>query len=442
MPPDDTPARPLLHRLIAAGHLRYWLIASWALALWTTTDAWIAGAWFVVATAAGLVRTLVDRRAVGWPRLAMATFSCAIWAGAPLLSFIHGGQHGVELGVALLMAGYVLVFTQMRAAPREALIVSAPYSAVVLLLLIGQWGSPGFWVVLAITPVLGLALLIKVVITQMKDAELEAVNRRQAALIAELEVARDRADAASAAKTNFLGVISHELRTPMNGVLGAAQLLRMSDLNARQSSFVDIITQSGDGLMVLLNDILDLTKIEAGKMDLAPALVDTASLKTRLIGPFAAHAEAKGLTFVSAMRGDWPVLARLDPLRLAQICNNLLANAVKFTPSGQVGFVMEGARRPDGRLDLQIAVRDSGIGISPEDQARLFQPFTQVDDSSTRRFGGTGLGLSICQRLATLMDGQIGVVSTPGQGSTFTVTVVVDAPEWAAETIPPAANAA
>ena len=287
---------------------------------------------------------------------------------------------------------------------------------------------------------MGLALLIKVTITQMKDAELEAVNDRQAALIAELEIARDQADAASAAKSNFLGVISHELRTPMNGVLGAAQLLRMSELDPRQSSFVDIITQSGDGLLVLLNDILDLTKIEAGKMDLAPVLVDPRGLMDRLIGPFGAQAEAKGLTFTREVRGEWPALARLDPLRLAQISNNLLGNAIKFTPAGDVAFLMEGARGDDGRMTLRIAIRDSGIGIAPEDQARLFQPFTQVDDSSTRRFGGTGLGLNICQRLAALMDGRITVRSTPGQGSTFTVEIVVDAPEWTTdETLPTAA---
>ncbi|MDQ1154772.1 HAMP domain-containing sensor histidine kinase [Brevundimonas sp. SORGH_AS_0993] len=436
MLPDDYVQRPLLHRLIATGDLRYWLIASWALALLTTTDLVIAGVWFLVATVVGVGRGYLDRRSTPKIRLIVATLSCACWAAAPILSFRSGSVYGAALAVALLMAGYVLVFTQMRAAPREALIVSAPYSAASVWLLVQEWGSPGFWVLLAVTPVLGLALLIKVTITQMKDAELVAVNHRQADLIAELEIARDRADAANAAKSNFLGVISHELRTPMNGVLGAAHLLRMTDLNARQSSFVDIITQSGDGLLVLLNDILDLTKIEAGRMDLAPALVETEGLMERLIGPFGAQAEAKGLRFTAEQRGDWPALACLDPLRLAQISNNLLGNAVKFTAAGEVRFVMEGERRPDGRLALRIDIGDSGIGIAPEDQARLFQPFTQIDDSSTRRFGGTGLGLSICHRLAVLMGGQITVRSEVGRGSVFTIAVVVDAPEWAADPAP------
>lgn len=430
--------RPLLHRLIAAGHLRYWIIASWALALWTTTSFRVAATWFVVATVAGMIRTVVDGRAgprgasPTLLRLLVATVSCAIWAAAPWLSFTAGSLFSVAVGVALLMAGYVLVFTQMRAAPREAMIVSAPYSAMVVFLIVGLWGSPGFWVVLGMVPVLGLALLIKVVITQMRDEELGAVNRRQAALIVELEQARDRANAANAAKSNFLGVISHELRTPMNGVLGAAELLRLSQLDARQTGFVDIITQSGQGLMSLLNDILDVTKIEAGKMDLTEALVETDGLAQRLVGPMAAQAEAKALRFTVEVVGEWPVLIRADVLRLAQISHNLLANAIKFTPVGEVGLRLTGQRLADGRLGFRLDVRDSGIGIAPEDLAALFQPFSQVDASSTRRFGGTGLGLSICRRLAELMGGEMTVQSVAGEGSTFTLTAAFDAVDWPA----------
>ena len=430
--------RPLLHRLIAAGHLRYWIIASWALALWTTTSLRVAATWFVVATVAGMIRTVVEGRAgprgasPTLLRLLVATVSCAIWAAAPWLSFTAGSLFSVAVGVALLMAGYVLVFTQMRAAPREAMIVSAPYSAMVVFLIVGLWGSPGFWVVLGMVPVLGLALLIKVVITQMRDEELGAVNRRQAALIVELEQARDRANAANAAKSNFLGVISHELRTPMNGVLGAAELLRLSQLDARQTGFVDIITQSGQGLMSLLNDILDVTKIEAGKMDLTEALVETDGLAQRLVGPMAAQAEAKALRFTVEVVGEWPVLIRADVLRLAQISHNLLANAIKFTPVGEVGLRLTGQRLTDGRLGFRLDVRDSGIGIAPEDLAALFQPFSQVDASSTRRFGGTGLGLSICRRLAELMGGEMTVQSVAGEGSTFTLTAAFDAVDWPA----------
>lgn len=434
--PQSASGRVVLQHVIAAGYMRYLLIASWALALATVTDWYEAVSWFCAATMIGMLRTFVERRLVladtrlhDRIKLTTATISCVAWAAAPLLAILHGGAYGVPLGVGLMMAGYVLVFTQMRAAPREALIVSAPYSIVAAMLLVRLWGGPGFWVMLSMVPVLALALLIKVVITQMKDGDLEAVNRRQAELIAELEIARDRADAASAAKSNFLGVISHELRTPMNGVLGAAQLLQMSELSDRQKEFVGVIRNSGEGLMVLLNDILDITKIESGKMELDIADIETDTLVTRLTGPFKAQAEARGLTFATEIRGDLPPVLKMDPLRLAQVTHNLLANAIKFTPQGEVRLVVESEPRTDGRIALRLSVSDSGIGIAADDLSRLFQPFSQVDGSSTRKFGGTGLGLSICQRLAVLMDGAITVTSTPGQGSTFTLHATFDAPQ-------------
>ena len=437
---DAPPPPPLLHRLIRSGHLRYWIILSWALALAAVAPWRVALVWFAVTMAAGLVRTIVDTRLrlsdealLAHLRLAVATLSCVAWAAAPLLALVQGHVSGIVVSVALLLAGYTLVFTQMRAAPKEALIVSAPYSGVVGAMFLAVWGQPFFWVLLAIVPVVGLSLFIKVMITELKDKELETVNARQARLIAELEAARDRADAANAAKSNFLGVMSHELRTPMNGVLGAAQLLRMSNLDSRQAEFVGMITSSGEGLMVLLNDILDMTKIEAGKMELAPSPVEIAGLTKRLIGPFAAQAEAKGLAFVCETSGVFPDRFHADPLRLAQISHNLLANAIKFTVEGSVRLLIEGSQTPDGRLALKVAVADTGIGLTPEDTARLFQPFTQVDESSTRRFGGTGLGLSICRRLANLMGGGIVVESAPGRGSTFILSATFEAPDWAGD---------
>uniref|UniRef100_UPI0025CD724D sensor histidine kinase n=1 Tax=uncultured Brevundimonas sp. TaxID=213418 RepID=UPI0025CD724D len=408
-------------------------------ALVTTVPATLALGWMLVALASGFARTVVETRItlsdpVRHARLKLFTafVSCAAWAAAPVIAFMYGHLLGEALAVGLLVAGYTLVFTQMRAAPKEALIVSAPYSLVTLLLIASLWGSRAFWVLAAIVPVMGLSLLIKVVVTQMRDDELAAVNARQASLIAELQAARDKADAANAAKSNFLGVISHELRTPMNGVLGAAQLLEFTELTERQKEYVGVIRSSGDGLMVLLNDILDLTKIEAGRMDLAPADVDMSDLAPRLIGPFKAQAEAKGLAFETVIAGELPERVRLDPLRLAQIAHNLLGNAIKFTPQGSVRLSLTGERLSEGRARLTLAVADSGIGIAASDIERLFQPFTQVDGSSTRRFGGTGLGLSICQRLAGLMGGEITVASQPDQGSTFSLSIEVEALAWPA----------
>jgi len=428
------PARKahFLRRIIEAGQLRYWLIAGWAVALATAAPWPFALGWFVVTVAAGLARTFVERRPASGVRLKLgvATASCIAWAGAPLLSYLEGGDHGLTLAVALLIAGYVLVFTQMRAAPREALIVSTPYSLVVAFVLMDLWGQPGFWTLLALVPPLALALLIKVVITEIKDDQLEAVNARQAQLIQELEQARDKASAASDAKSNFLGIISHELRTPMNGVLGAAQLLETTGLQPAQQDYVSVIRRSGDNLLALLNDILDLTKIEANRMEIAACDTRLEELGERVIGPFRAQAEAKGLDFRFKMAGDQPEVIRCDPLRVAQIVHNLLGNAVKFTTFGHVGLEISAERTSDDRCRLAFTIADSGAGIEPSDLERLFEPFTQVDASSTRRFGGTGLGLSICRRLARLMDGEIAVQSVVDRGSAFTLVIEVEVAEW------------
>ncbi|QTC92828.1 ATP-binding protein [Brevundimonas goettingensis] len=442
-PTADVPeARsPVLHGIVASGNMRYWIIASWALALATTIPWIVALAWFAGTTVLGLARTVVETRMTTLEptfharlKLVVATASCVAWAIAPLLSYFSGHDHSLAMAVALLMAGYMLVFTQMRSAPREALIVSLPYTVVVLILIADLWGTRNSLTVLAMAPVLGLALFIKVVITRMKDDELAAVNARQAGLIVDLEAARDRADAASDAKSNFLAIISHELRTPMNGVLGAAQLLETTDLRPAQANYVSIIRQSGESLLVQLNDILDLTKIEAGRLEIDPVATETSDLLERLIGPFRAQAEAKGLDFSVERTGEHPALVRIDPLRLAQITHNLLGNAVKFTDSGEIRVATHKERLCGDRMRYRFSVTDSGAGIGAEDIHRLFQPFSQVDASSTRRFGGSGLGLSICRRLAHLMGGEVSVVSAPGVGSTFTLELEMDVLDWTVPT--------
>jgi signal transduction histidine kinase/CheY-like chemotaxis protein len=436
---SGAPARPpYLHRFIAGGHMRYWIIGSWALALLTNTPWPIVAVWYAATMASGLARTWVETRptkadpsANGRAKLLIATLSCVAWAGAPLLSFFMGDRHGLTLAVALLCAGYTLVFTQMRAAPREALIVSSPYTVVVCILVWSLWGDPGALTVMAMAPVLGLALLIKVVITEMKDRQLEETNARQAELIVELEAARDQARAASDAKSNFLGVVSHELRTPMNGVLGAAQLLETTtDLCDKQQTYVSMIRRSGEGLLVMLNDILDLTKIEAGRMELTLEAAAMGDLRDRCIGPFQAQAEAKGLDFTLTVEGDTPGVVRTDMLRVGQIVQNLLSNAVKFTTAGTVGLTLRSTRLDETRARFEIAVSDTGSGIAEADLGQVFDAFTQADASSTRRFGGTGLGLNICHRLTTLLDGDIAVTSTLGQGSIFTLTLEIEVLSW------------
>lgn len=437
-PVEGAAAPPMLHRIVAAGHLRYWIIASWALALLTAVrPAWVA-VWFVLTIASGLVRGLVEARIDSVPEKrrpsalrAVATASCIAWAVAPLLAWFGGQAFGRELAIGLLCTGYTLIYTQMRSAPREALIVSSPYTAALIIIASSRWQEQGFWTLVALAPVFALALLIKVVITQIRDREIRAVLARQRDLIGELEQARDQAHAASTAKSSFLGVISHELRTPMNGVLGAAQLLEAGQLAPQERTYVDIIRRSGESLLSLLNDILDMTKIEAGKMETTLTDVAITDLQERAVGPFRAQAEAKGLGFVTETTGLLPGVVRTDPLRVAQIVQNFLSNAIKFTPQGVVRLTMAAEPRPaEGRVGLTFIVADEGQGIAPEDLQRLFQPFTQVDESSTRRFGGTGLGLSIAKRMAELLGGEVDVQSTVGTGSEFRFSLEVEVVDW------------
>jgi signal transduction histidine kinase/CheY-like chemotaxis protein len=408
--------------VVAAGHLRYWIIGSWAVALATAVPWPAALTWYAVTTALGLLRGLVDRSVGGAPRLRLpvATVSCVAWALAPLLVWFSGAPHGEPLAIGLLCAGFTLVFTQMRAAPKEALIVSSPYSLVGCLMILSLWGHPGFWQVIAVVPVLGLAMMIKLMITLIKDNEIAAVVGRQRELIADLEQARDQAEAANEAKSSFLGIISHELRTPMNGVLGAAQLLEERQIGEVERSYVSMIRTSGEGLLALLNDILDVTKMEAGRLDLRVQPTPTTEVWEQAVRICRAQAEARDLRLEVDVRGDIPHSVVTDPLRVGQILTNLLGNAVKFTDVGSVCLTITGERLSDESVRLSFAVNDTGPGISVEDQARLFQPFTQVDTSSTRQASGTGLGLTISRRLAHMLAGEITLVSMPGHGATFT----------------------
>jgi two-component system, sensor histidine kinase len=443
--PTRTPQTPgrsreaasVLQSILETGNLRYWIIASWALALATAVGPVVALVWFVITMTAGWIRGRVEKKVAATGRrdysATFTTVACLTtfaWALAPGLAWFMGGPYGPAMGVALLCAGYVMVFTQMRTAPRQALVISAPYSLLTLGILISLWGNPGFLTLLAVAPVLGSAILVLVIITMMKERKIEAFQEHQAHLIGELEAARDKADAANEAKSNFLGVISHELRTPMNGVLGAAQLMGATRLDQTQKEYLSIIRNSGDNLLSLLNDILDMTKIEAGKMTFEMVDVALQDLHERVTGPFTAQAQAKGLSFISEFTGETPAVVRGDPLRVCQVIQNLLSNAVKFTDSGEVRYTVHSQRVTEDRVRFRFSVKDSGPGISDEDLGRLFQPFTQLDGSSTRRFGGTGLGLTICRRLANIMGGEIEVSSVLGEGSTFAFVVEADVAQW------------
>lgn len=430
-------AAQALAAMLQTQYLRYLIIASWALGLLGVVGWRSALVWFVVTLSAGAVRSQFEKDMAGkvgsrWGLLfpAVATVTTVAWAAAPFIAWFNGNAFGGALAVALLISGYVLVFAQLRSSPRQALMISSPYGVVAAIIAASLWGSPLFWSFLAIIPFSAAGLFVMVTMNMLREERIRAFQNDQARLIEELEAARDKANAASEAKSSFLGVVSHELRTPMNGVLGAAQLLGSTGLDQTQREYLSIIRNSGDSLLSLLNDILDMTKIEAGRMRFETVDIALDDLHRRVSSPFVALAEAKGVELRSRFSGDTPAVVRGDPLRVGQIIQNLLSNAVKFTDRGVVDYEIHSVKLSDRRVRFNFIVSDSGPGISAEDINRLFQPFTQLDASSTRRFGGTGLGLTIARRMANIMHGDIDVQSTLGKGSTFTFTVEAEVVEW------------
>jgi signal transduction histidine kinase/CheY-like chemotaxis protein len=441
-------AGQVLSTILQTQYMRYWIITAWAVGLVATAGWRQALIWWIATLAAGSARGWFERRLAGhvgkdyglvFP--AVATAAGCFWAVAPALAWMSHSPFGQAQAMAFLVCGYLLVFTQLRHSPKQALVISTPYSAVGVGIAISLWGKADFWPYVAVFPFVASALLVHVVIGLVTQGRINAFQSRQAHLIAELEQARDKAEEANRAKSAFLGVISHELRTPMNGVLGAAQLLSATRLDPTQKEYVAIVRNSGDNLLALLNDILDLTKIEADRMALEAIEVEVADLIERVGGNWTARAKERGVDYVIDVASGVPAVVVGDPTRLAQILHNLLSNALKFTESGQVRLAVDSERLSPSRARLSFTVADTGPGIAEADLERLFQPFTQLDASSTRRFGGTGLGLTISRRLATLMGGDLKVRSTVGQGSSFTLTADFDVRAWSAPRIDTALSA-
>lgn len=323
----------------------------------------------------------------------------------------------------LIIPPYMLVNCGMHRAAIVSLTVNVAFEVCVML--VNRYGSPlasdlgSEPALLFVTSRIGLgiALLSSMIVLDRARASTLARLRR---MNADLGAANRAALAAAEAKARFLATMSHEIRTPLNGVMGAAELLKRTTLDGVQGHYLDTLQHSGDHLLELINNVLDFSKLEAGRMELETRPFSVRDVVEDVLDALAPRAHEKGLVLHAFVARDVPACVNGDASRLRQILVNLGANAVKFTHEGEVAIDLR--RLPagdDSPCRLRFAVRDTGIGLDPAQRARLFQAFTQADGSTTRVYGGTGLGLAISNELARLMEGEIDVVSSPGAGAEF-----------------------
>lgn len=339
-------------------------------------------------------------------RLGTPTMFSIVWSAMAAYLWINGSP-ALKFTALIVLFGLIVETIRYGAVSRGTMLVIAPPPFIALVVTPLLDVKTHGWQVCVILVTVGGLLFYMLDAAKQLRANSKALERAQAAALD-----------ASEAKSAFLAMMSHELRTPMNGVLGLAHALRGARLEGRHARYLEMIEKSGQGLMTILNDILDLSKIEAGKLELDVAPFDLRDLIDHVGVMWSETALEKGLALNLEIDPAAPEWVLGDVARVRQILLNLISNAVKFTDDGSVTVQV---RSMAG--GIAFSVSDTGVGMTAEQRARLFSPFVQGDRSIARRFGGTGLGLTICRHLADLMGGDVTVESAPGQGSTFTVTL-------------------
>jgi len=381
------------------------------------------GAVVAVQMADRAVARLINRPDAETPRWMKALYAGSVFASTAAYAsispyfWVAGGQAGSWF--ALLLAAGGLLHVSLRSYPSRWVLVAGalPHALALFCLPVGaamlQHGLS--WPQTTIVTC-GAAIYLTQLIAGVRQSRDFVSNLHEANAAA--NVAREQAERASAAKSEFLATVSHEIRTPMNAVLSAAHLLKRTGLTREQEEHVAMLTNGGEVLVGLLNDVLDISKIEAGKMELDEADMDLEEALDSLVKLYEPRAAAKGVSLALDTTADTPSAIRTDPLRLRQILFNLLSNAVKFTDQGTVS-VRVGRHFAGAAEWLWFEVKDSGIGIDEEAMGRLFGSFEQARAETARQHGGTGLGLAISRRLAEMMGGSLTCESILGQGSTF-----------------------
>lgn len=417
-------------RLYGASARNVWprMIASMAVAtvavqsigpIWTS--AWIAAVWAGLFLGNYLVEKFEDQRTPAAQAklnyIVSINNTIAAIAQAGILAVIWASGDNPARAFALIAAfvGAAYVLLQYYSDLRRFQLLLAPYVATFLFIAFDLSRSAGWRLGVILTCAAAAVSMTNFFFLSRRLLDRSRSALRQARQRAQLGEAS--AESANAAKSTFLATMSHEIRTPLNGVLGMTQAMASDELSERQRDRLSVIHRSGEALLAILNDVLDLSKIEAGKLELEKMEFELAEVARGAYSAFTALANKKGLSFaldVERARGRYIG----DPTRLRQILYNLISNALKFTEQGEIRVtaIRRGER-------LEISVRDTGVGIAPEGLEKLFAKFDQLDSSTTRRFGGTGLGLAICRELAQLMEGEISVTSELGLGSTFTLRI-------------------
>jgi signal transduction histidine kinase/ActR/RegA family two-component response regulator len=376
-------------------------------------------------------RTATPRRDQEWVFAGVTFVYTTVYGLLPLALVVAGPRSAVVAGAAMLGA---ISLSSTAEFPISRRIGGASLLGVLLIAAMALYrpfaGETNGQAVIAF--VAAAAFLAYVLVAALHRADVE---RKLVAAVAAAHEKEAEAEAANAAKTTFLATMSHEIRTPLNGVLGMLQVMQAGELSPAQRERLTIARQSGEGLTAILNDVLDLSKIEAGRLEIETAAFDLAELLIGCHHAFSVLAIEKGLRCTLTLAPDARGLYAGDAQRLRQVIGNLLSNAVKFTDAGTVDL----SARLNGET-LEIAVSDTGVGVAPQDLDRLFGKFSQLDASTTRRHGGTGLGLAISRELCALMGGAIKVVSALDHGSTFTVSLPAArlSPAPAAEAVAPA----